>query len=162
MNATSSLRCAWLIASLVLPAAVYAQNADAPPPESNPSTRFVANPDDTVTDTETGIIWSAKDNGSDINWPDAQSYCASKGAGWSLPTADQLLKLYDTRDPGQPCIGLLTCKVTQLIQVSGLTPWTSQANGESEAWYVYLNDGKPYAYKVSDTPGKRALCVRTG
>lgn len=156
------LRPALLIALWLPAAATWAQGTDAPPPESTPSTRFVANADGTVTDTETGVVWAGKDNGSDINWANAQAYCASLGAGWTLPTAEQLIKLYDTRDPGQPCIGLLTCKVTQLIQVSGLTPWTSQANGEAEAWYVYLNDGKPYAYKVSDTPGKRALCMRAG
>ena len=39
------------------------------------SDRFVNNGDGTVTDTETGLMWSTKCNGASINWKDASSYC---------------------------------------------------------------------------------------
>lgn len=38
------------------------------------SDRFVNNGDGTVTDTKTGLVWAAKDNGEHINWTDARSY----------------------------------------------------------------------------------------
>ena len=34
------------------------------------SDRFVDHGDGTVTDTKTGLMWAAKDNGSPINWPE--------------------------------------------------------------------------------------------
>ena len=33
--------------------------------------RFMNNGDGTVTDTKTGLMWAAKDNGSPINWQNA-------------------------------------------------------------------------------------------
>jgi hypothetical protein len=123
--------------------------------------RFEAFNDGTVRDTDTGLFWSAKDNGGDANWSAAQAHCQSMGAGWRLPTSDELVKLYlPDGAEGQACIGLLTCKVTPLIALSGLTPWSSEGNGPGEAWYVYFADGQKYAYKVDDSSGKRALCVR--
>jgi len=44
-------------------------------------------------------MWAAKDNGSDINWTDAKSYCENyRGGGytdWRMPTQGQLAGLYD-------------------------------------------------------------------
>jgi hypothetical protein len=36
--------------------------------------RFVENKNGAVTDTKTGLMWAAKDNGSKINWYDAKKY----------------------------------------------------------------------------------------
>lgn len=123
--------------------------------------RYEAFANGTVRDHQTGALWANKDNGGDIDWASAQAHCQALGAGWGLPGKDQLSAMYMT-DParGQDCIGRLTCHLTPLIEMSGLTPWTSQSNGPQEAWYVYLADGQAYAYKSSSTEGKRALCMR--
>jgi len=34
--------------------------------------RFIAKGNGTVLDTKTGLMWAAKDNGSDINWQGCQ------------------------------------------------------------------------------------------
>ncbi|MCB1606291.1 MAG: DUF1566 domain-containing protein [Xanthomonadales bacterium] len=123
--------------------------------------RFQDYNDGTVKDNQTGLTWAAEDNGNDIDWPKAQQYCQSKGAGWRLPNVNELLRLYNTEpDDTQECVGLLTCKITPKIKVSGLTMWSAEQNTSSEAWYVYFNDGQQYAYSVSSTQGKRALCVK--
>lgn len=133
-----------------------ATEGTAPPP------RFQALADGTVRDNATGLLWADKDNGGDVNWAGAQAYCVGLGSGWSLPGTDELLGLYDAAAAdGQPCIGLLTCKVTPLIRLSGLTPWSRESNGDSEAWYVYFTDGQKYSYNVANTQGKRALCVKS-
>jgi uncharacterized caspase-like protein len=54
--------------------------------------RFIAYDNGTVMDTLTNLMWAAKDNGSDINWTDAKSYCENyRGGGyadWRMPTLD--------------------------------------------------------------------------
>lgn len=152
--------------------AAFAQSADTPStaempaahtedePASVASERYVALGDGSVRDNETGLLWADKDNGGDIDWPDAMRFCEAMGPGWGLPSAEDLMRIYDAqRQVHQECIGQLHCAITPLISLTGLTPWTRQANGESEAWYVYLADGKPYAYASGNTQGKRALCV---
>lgn len=64
--------------------------------------RFIAYDNGTVWDTQTKLMWAAKDNGKDINWDDAKSYCENyRGGGynnWRMPTLDELEELYDA-DP---------------------------------------------------------------
>lgn len=140
--------------------------SDTPPPAAEaPPARFEAFTDGTVRDHQTGLTWAAKDNGGDIDWAGAKSHCQLLGSGWELPTADELVGIYlpdgsTDAASAQDCIGKLTCKLTPLINVTGLTPWAQEANGDAEAWYVYLSDGQKYSYDVTDTEGRRALCVR--
>lgn len=160
---TVSTQLARILSALALSAAAATALAQqtAPAEGSPPPARFEAFNDGTVRDNQTGLFWAARDNGGDTDWAGAQAHCQSRGAGWGLPTADELVGLYlPDGAEGQACIGQLTCKVTPLIVLSGLTPWSSQANGATEAWYVYFNDGQKYAYSTASTQGKRALCVR--
>lgn len=154
----------YLLATTLLAAVstlASAQTETAAAAESQPSARFEAFNDGTVRDNQTGLVWASKDNGGDIDWAGAQSYCASLGAGWSLPGIDELLAIYlPEGEIGQDCIGGLTCKLTPLISITGLTPWSQEANGPNEAWYLYLADGGKYAYDATNTQGRRALCVR--
>ena len=61
--------------------------------------RFIANSNGTVLDTQTDLLWAAKDNGSGINWQDAKKYCENyRGGGysdWRMPTQEELGGLYD-------------------------------------------------------------------
>ncbi len=62
--------------------------------------RFTAYDDGTVLDTRTNLMWAAKDNGSDISWQGAKSYCENyRGGGysdWRMPMQNGLAGLYDT------------------------------------------------------------------
>ncbi len=53
-----------------------------------------------VIDTQTGLMWAARDNGSDIDWHGAKRYCESyRGSGytdWRMPTQNELAELYRT------------------------------------------------------------------
>jgi hypothetical protein len=45
--------------------------------------RFIAYDDGTVLDTKTKLMWAARDNGSNINWANAKSYCENyRGGGY--------------------------------------------------------------------------------
>lgn len=67
--------------------------------ETRRDSRFIAYDDGTVLDTKTNLMWAAKDNGSNINWTNAKSYCENyRGGGytdWRMPTQDELAVLYD-------------------------------------------------------------------
>jgi hypothetical protein len=127
---------------------------------------------DGVYDRERAVTWAFTDNGKDISWNDAQSYCASKGTGWSLPSVAQLQELYDSsgaltqpcfpgNDPTVPELAReWICKVTPLIGLSGPAAWSSEPNGSSEAWGVFFVIGERISGSVDDTDNARALCVR--
>lgn len=108
----------------------------------------------------TGLEWTQADNGSDINWRNAKRYCEGKGGGWRLPDKDELYAIYDQSGAlTTPCNGQ-TCEVSPLFRLSGLGYWSGTAEGSSEAWYVFLDDGHRYPYTVSYAGNLRALCVR--
>ena len=54
---------------------------------------------ETWTDPATGLMWTSKDNGSNLDWPQATAYCAKlQLAGyksWRLPTNEELQGIYD-------------------------------------------------------------------
>lgn len=59
--------------------------------------RFIAYDNGTVLDTKTKLMWAAKDNGKDINWANAKSYCENyRGGGyrdWRMPDMSELYEL---------------------------------------------------------------------
>jgi len=138
-----------------------AQPADEPSDEPAPVPgRFEAVGDGTVLDKNTNLTWADKNKPGDIAWADAQNYCQAMGAGWSLPSTDDLLSLYT---PGivhqEGCLGKLSCNITPMIEVTGLTLWSAESDAAG-AWYVYFADGKKYQVDANHPEGKRALCVR--
>ena len=53
----------------------------------------------TWTDPATGLMWTGKDNGSDVDWNQADAYCSNLQlagySGWRLPTIEELEGIYD-------------------------------------------------------------------
>jgi len=140
----------------------HAQSADEPSEELAPvPARFEALGDGTVLDKNTSLTWTGKNNDGDIAWAEAQGYCQAIGAGWSLPSTDDLLSLYTPGIPYQEgCLGKHSCNITPMIAVTGLTFWSAEGDAAG-AWYVYFVDGKKYQVDPTSNPqGKRALCVR--
>ena len=122
---------------------------------------------DGVEDNEQGIVWASSDNGSNIDWNGATSYCASKGSGWSLPMVAQATSMFDAtgqyQQPRSNQYGNWTIKpATDLIQFSQGTVaiWTSERDGSSSAFAVDLDNGSRYSATVSYSSDVRALCVR--
>ncbi len=62
--------------------------------------RFANNKDGTVTDTLTGLMWADKDNGYDISWTNAKSFCEGYSgggkSGWRMPTIGELEALHNS------------------------------------------------------------------
>ena len=104
--------------------------------------RFTAYGNGTVLDTKTNLMWAAKDNGANINWEDAKSYCEKyRGGGytdWRMPTQDELRRLYDTsKSRPVACYSKGNIHVaTELIDLTCTTLWASETG---------ISWGAPYA-----------------
>lgn len=125
--------------------------------------RYSAPGDGTVVDSKTGLQWAQRDNGQDINWNNARSYCSNlgtAGGGWRLPSMDELEGLYDgSKTLMTPC-GHDTCNFSPLFSLTSFNYWSAQSNGSSEAWTLYVGYGGRRMLPSSYTDYLRALCVR--
>ncbi|MEI7673608.1 MAG: DUF1566 domain-containing protein, partial [Deltaproteobacteria bacterium] len=130
--------------------------------------RFIAYDNGTVLDTQTNLMWPAKDNGSDINWANGKSYCENyRGGGytdWRMPTQDELAGLYDKSMIYKSVCGW-DVHLTELIRLTCNALWTSETRAEtrgSEAAYFGFSNGNRYWSRQSGDGGSRALPVRSG
>lgn len=130
--------------------------------------RFIAYDNGTVLDTRTNLTWAAKDNGSNISWQDAKSYCENyRGGGytdWRMPTQDELAGLYDetvtnTNPPSDGCSG--GYHLTNLIHLTCCCPWASETRGSMAANFGFSN-GPRYWLDQYYAGSIRALPVRSG
>jgi len=116
---------------------------------STAADRFVNNNDGTVTDTQAGLMWADHDNGSDINWTNANIYCNGYSgggkSGWRLPTVDELRQVYNSA-------------YGSVIKKTSVAVWASETNGSEAALFYYTNY---YWYPQSFSPGARVLPVRS-
>ena len=124
------------------------------------SDRFLNHGDGTVTDTKTGLMWAAKDNGIPINWPDALAYCQNYSGGgftdWRMPTLAELSSLYD---PGVK--NKRGYHVTNLIDTSAQSCWASETRGFEAARFNFVY-GQAYWLRQSYSGPTRVLPVRSG
>lgn len=130
--------------------------------------RFIAYENGTVLDTRTNLMWAAKDNGSNINWQNAKSYCENyRGGGytdWRMPTQDELAGLYDktvtnTNPAAAGCGG--GYHLTDLIHLTCCCPWAAETRG-SQAAYFGFNNGPRKWLDQAYTGGIRVIPVRSG
>jgi hypothetical protein len=111
----------------------------------------------TWKDNSSGLIWSVKDNGSDMNWSQANNYCRNLALegnrDWRLPTMKELETIYDKNSSKE-------FKAKNPIELTSENMW-GESSG-SEAWiFNFLNSSTslmPIAGMCSAQG--RALCVR--
>jgi len=128
--------------------------------------RFIAYKNGTVLDTKTNLMWAATDNGKEINWEDAKSYCESyRGGGytdWRMPTQDELAGLYDRRKSR-----LVECHssypiniATELINITCFAPWATETSGTGATYFGFMDASKLW-YGFAGEDIYRALPVRS-
>ena len=124
------------------------------------SDRFKDLGNGTVTDTKTGLMWAATDNGIPINWPDALSYCQKYSGGghtdWRMPTLAELESLYDFAAKNKRGY-----HVTKLIETSSQSLWASETRGFEAARFNFTY-GKVYWLRQTYSGPTRVLPVRNG
>ena len=107
--------------------------------------RFCKYVNGVVKDTNTGLMWAAKDNGDDITWHDAKTYCENyRGGGytdWRMPTQDELAGLYD-KDKSYRCDGGYDVHLTELINITACCSWASETRGSQVALFVFSSGNR--------------------
>lgn len=153
--------------AFALPCALFAALSTAAPPapsESKSAPRWLADGAQ-ITDTRSGLLWSAHDNGADIDWNRARAICAARGAGWRLPSVDELRSLHADGDTPVTC-GSAHCRTAAPLKLSGAWFWSAAPvgkdayDGDELAWGVSLASGASTQSVKEQSYGSRALCVR--
>jgi hypothetical protein len=110
----------------------------------------------TWTDQATGLMWTKKDNGTDVTFKQAMEYCRNlKLAGyndWRLPMINELEGIYDKK------ADIYEHNVKGSLQLSAWMVWSGSKGGAyGEAWSFIFIDGKRSFVSIKDSS---ALCVR--
>jgi hypothetical protein len=127
------------------------------------------------TDPSTGLMWTAKDNGRDVSWKKAMTYCRDlRLAGysdWRLANMAELQSIYDSTANAPGLAGPRRGQRDFTFHVKGnlfLTgnQWSSNYRMDDRgrpigyAYYFDFNSGKPDDDQGNLSYGSRALCVR--
>lgn len=123
--------------------------------------RFIAYSDGTVLDTLRNLMWAAQDNGGNVNWHDAGSYCKTyRGGGytdWRMPRQHELASLYDGAK--QNSVGP---RLTDLIRITTAEGWVWAEESEgSFASAFNFSEGRTGAGIPQSYGYYRALPVRS-
>jgi hypothetical protein len=109
------------------------------------------------TDPDTGLTWTTEDNGSDVNWNQANAYCSNLRLGgfsdWRLPNIDELQGIYDVD------VNVGGRYVKGNLQLSGWEWSNSQVDASGWAWAFSFGNGERYSFRLGGGDG-RTLCVR--
>jgi hypothetical protein len=127
--------------------------------------RFIAYDDGTVLDTQTNLMWADKDNGRDINWANAKSYCEKyRGGGytdWRLPTQHELIRLLDANKSQKAECGIPTIHIaTDFIHLTCWWVWGSETRGSDAAGF-HFGKGPRSLMPQSHASYDRVLPVRS-
>ena len=126
--------------------------------------RFMDSKEGVVLDTKTTLMWAAKDNGTDITWANAKSYCDNyRGGGysdWRMPTQDELAGLYDTANTYKSEQIGDEVHSTELIRLTSKWVWASETRGSDHAYFDF-STGRRYL-DAQSYPYGRELPVRSG
>jgi TPR repeat protein len=121
------------------------------------------------TDQETGLMWTKKDNGSDVTWQQAADFCRNlqlaSHSDWRLPALDELQRVYDSNVnvPGQCCGGKdATLHVKGNMQPSGWewSNWKESISLENGAWAFSFTMASTLHSRTDLSHFHRAMCVR--
>jgi len=127
--------------------------------------RFIAYNDGTVLDRKSDLMWAAQDNGADITWRDAMSYCENyRGGGytdWRMPTQDELAGLYDKNEGYKSVCGDET-HLTALIRLTCHWTWASDTSESGAACFRFGGGGYRCWGPPSGLSNSRAFPVRSG
>jgi hypothetical protein len=126
-------------------------------------------------DPSTGLMWTAKDNGSDISWSKAVKYCQRLNlagySDWRLPSIDELQDIYDGSGFSAPhskgsVLGFAG-KAKGGLLLTGAREWSSsrllddRGHQTGIAWQYDFPHGERWRYDpIGYTGSLRALCVR--
>jgi hypothetical protein len=123
------------------------------PARAAPVVHFVVNADNTVTDTETGIVWQQQT--SSDTFANQPNYCGSLGgAGWRAPHALELESIIDENRSGP------TIDTAMFPGTASASYWTSSARADlgTDAWAIDFTNGT--GISINKTMALPIRCLR--
>ena len=111
------------------------------------------------------LMWTVRDNGSDVDWNEAKAYCEACRVGgysdWRMPTIEELQGLYvkgnsyKTRDVS----GDYPAHIAKPFILTTPWVWSSTLDGSSSAFYFFFG-GVRGSNGLTVRGDYRVLCVR--
>lgn len=109
-------------------------------------------------DSKTGLMWVRRDNGADVTWQGADSYCEELGHGgfdnWRLPAIDEL-------DTLKAIWSMQAFKTIGGVVLTACCAWSSTTAESGQAWNYNFRYRRGFTGNVAFRLGMRALCVRS-
>lgn len=111
------------------------------------------------TDTTTGLMWTKRDNGTDLDWKQALAYCRdlrlASHADWRLPTLGELGGIFDPEVADKS-----GRHVKGNLELSGWQ-WSSSLDyNTGKVQGIGFDHGNQDSFAVGSSTFSRALCVR--
>jgi len=135
------------------------------PPQPKPKVN-AATERQTWTDPKTGLMWARKDDGGNLNWQQADSYCQNLRLGdyssWRLPRIDELHAIYDpTHSTKGVGVGSQwNMHVRGELLLSGWAWSSSVGAAPGDVWIFGFHIGERLSVHLDGSFDRRALCVR--
>ncbi len=149
-------RGAWAIPLLAGIAAACGLDA------GEPDARFAVAGTGALRDARTGLVWTDRDLGGELDWHAAEALCRELSrAGhddWRLPEISELEVLHDA-DEAQPC-GRFTCAVDPALALQSPYVWSATPGPPQRRFYADLRFGSKLAPRLRPDLTRRVLCVR--
>lgn len=124
------------------------------------------------TDPSTGLMWTATDNGRDVNLAEAMNYCRDlrlpQYSDWRLSTIEELEELRRSDVGRQESASKeedsIVYRLPEELSLTG-DPWSSSPASDARGyfsieWYLSLKSKTRLFDEPSYSHDKRALCVR--
>jgi Protein of unknown function (DUF1566) len=104
------------------------------------------------------LMWTRRDNGKDVRWEQAVTYCEELTLGgyddWRLPTLEELRSI-------RALWSNAPFKIVAQIGLTACCPWSADSEQEGEkAWNFNFVHRRPFLGHVDYSFNGRALCVR--
>jgi hypothetical protein len=123
------------------------------------------------TDPATGLMWTRKDNGSDVDWNEADAYCSNLQlagySGWRLPTIEELQVIDDPSVSIKTAFdfGAVNVHVKGNLKLTGCVWSSSQGDAPGKPWqlarsFFFLGEKPGNGFFLGFSYNMRALCVR--
>ena len=84
-----------------------------------------------LADARTGLQWTKNDNGGELDWNDANSYCNGKRNGWRLPSVEELTALYDEAAGGTRVVLRRCARSHRNFNLTGSWFWSATQVGRT-------------------------------